>query len=448
MKFEKRSPMPVSAGELFEWHGHPGAFGRLAPPWQTLEVLREDPGLGVGKRVELKLGTPIGKRLWKARHSQCEEGRSFTDVQEKGPFKVWTHRHAFEVTGDASCDLVDAIEYELPWGGLGESFVRRQLEKSFAYRHWVTRRDLDLRNALPDFRKLKVAITGGSGFLGTQLKYLLGAQGHEVFVVTRSKRSQGDIRWNPAKGEVELERLEGLDAVVHLAGENLTSGRWNEARKKRLWSSRVDTTRFLVEALERLDSPPKVLLSGSGIGIYGSDADAEFSENAPRGSGFLAELCEAWEAEAMRAESLDTRVCLLRTGVVIDPRGGALEKMLPAFKLGLGGPLGSGKQWFPWISLEDWIGAVNWLLFSKRAKGAVNLVSPQMVRQKDFARALGKALGRPAILPAPEFALKAALGEMAEEALLASIRAKPNALEASGYPFALPSLEALFSRAL
>ncbi|MBD5778199.1 TIGR01777 family protein [Pelagicoccus sp. NFK12] len=448
MKFEKRSSMPVSAQELFNWHGRPGAFARLCPPWQEMEVVKEDPGLAKGKRIELKMSTPIGKRTWHALHTECDAGLGFTDVQEKGPFKSWKHRHRFEPTGDGQCDLVDEIEFELPLGGLGESVARGELEKGFAYRHWITRRDQVLRQSIPRFETLKVAIVGGSGFLGTQLRALLEAQGHDVFIVTRNKRSESDIRWDPAAGEIELARLEGLDAVVHLAGENLTSGRWTEERKKRLWSSRVDATTFLVEALGRLERPPSVLLSGSGIGIYGSDPEAVFSEDSPRGEGFLAELCEAWEAAAARAESLDTRVCLLRTGVVIDPRGGALPKMLPAFRLGAGGPLGSGEQWFPWIGLEDWIGAVNWLLFAKNASGPVNLVAPQVVRQKDFARALGQALKRPAFLPAPRFALSALLGEMADEALLSSIHAKPGVLESVGYSFVLPDLRALFSKVI
>ncbi len=440
--------MPCSAKELFDWHGSPGAFGRLAPPWQTIEVLREDPGLQAGKTIELKMATPIGKRRWLARHVACEAGRGFTDIQEEGPFQQWTHRHVFETTGDRECELCDLIEYRLPWGGLGESYVGRQLEKSFSYRHWITRRDLELKRSLSGFRPMKIAIVGGSGFLGTQLSSLLMAQGHAVSIVSRRKRSESDIRWDPDAGEIELARLEGLDAVIHLAGENLTSGRWSEERKKRLWSSRVDATQFIVDALHQLEAPPEVLLSGSGIGIYGSDAERVFSEASSRGDGFLAELCEAWEAAALRAESAKTRVCLLRTGVVLDPRGGALAKMLPAFRCGLGGPLGNGKQWFPWISLEDWMGAVNFLLFERRAHGPINLVAPEGLRQKEFARILGKALGRPAFLPAPRFALSALLGEMADEALLSSIRAEPSRLDELGFDFVLPRLGELFDRVL
>lgn len=448
MKFEKRSKLPVAASELFDWHSRPGAFARLSPPWQTVQVLREDPGLGVGKRIELKLGTPVGPRRWDARHVACEEGRGFTDVQERGPFKSWKHEHRFEDLGEVASELIDSIDFELPMGGLGSSYVLSQLERSFSYRHWVTKRDFELKASLKGFRCMRIAITGGSGFLGTQLAGLLGAQGHQVQIVTRRKRSEGDILWDPSRGEIDLSELEGLDALIHLAGENLTSGRWTEGRKQRLWASRVDTTRFLVESLLRLEKPPQVFLSGSGIGVYGSDPELEFDESSPSGAGFLAELCEAWEAEALRANSLDTRVCLLRTGVVLDPRGGALKQMLPAFRFGLGGPLGGGQQWFPWISLEDWIGAVSCLLFAEDAQGPVNLVAPQALRQKDFASRLGRALRRPAFLPAPAFALKALLGEMADEALLSSIRAKPKALEQIGYSFVDPDLDGLLSRVL
>lgn len=448
MRFEKRSEIAVPARELFDWHGRSGAFARLTPPWQSVEILREDPGLGVGKQVELKMSTPIGKRRWLARHISCVDGLEFTDTQDSGPFKAWTHRHVFSPFGSSSSELIDVIRFELPFSSLGEGYVLGQLEKSFSYRHWITKMDLERKAALPNFRSLRIAITGGSGFLGTQLSALLEAQGHDVFIVTRSKRGDRDIRWDPAKGEIEHSRLEGMDAVIHLAGENLTSGRWNESRKKRLWSSRVDATRFLVEALRGLERPPGILLSGSGIGFYGTEAEEDLSEESSSGIGFLAELCAAWEEAAAGAEAFGARVCFLRTGVVIDPRGGALQKMLPAFRLGGGGPLGDGQQWFPWIALEDWIGAVNWLLFADDARGAVNLVAPETMRQRGFAESLGSVLGRPAILPLPKTVLRLALGQMADEALLSSIRAKPEALQRWGYPFTCPELKPALSRIL
>lgn len=452
MKFEKRSEIKASARELFEWHAKPGAFQRLTPPWQSVEVVREDPGLQEGKRIEIKLSTPAGTKHWKARHTSCIDGKEFTDTQDEGPFRSWTHRHSFRDTREYHCEMSDMVEYKLPFGFLGDTFgggfAKEQIEKTFEYRHWLTAADFEFKHQLPNFRKLKIAITGGSGFLGTQLNALLSTQGHEVRNITRSKKKESDIRWDPVKGEIELSELEGLDAVINLAGENLVSGRWNEERKKRLWSSRVDSTAFLIDALLRLEDPPSVFLSGSASGYYGTDPEQEFTEGSKRGEGFLAELCEAWENAALRAGSCGMRVCLLRTGIVLDPRGGALHKMLPAFRLGAGGPLGDGKQWFPWVAQEDWIRAVNWLLFAEKATGPFNLVSPQVVRQRDFATALGKVLHRPSFLPAPKAALSLVLGEMADEALMASARVKPVALQEKGYPFLLSDLETALSRVL
>lgn len=438
-RFEKKSEIHGAAREVFDWHARDGAFERLVPPWQRLKIISQDPGVDEGKRIDLRMGMPAGSVRWLAVHTSCIEGKEFTDTQEKGPFKAWTHRHSFEDTREFYSELSDEIEYELPLGAagtvVGGPFAASQLERTFSYRHWITKEDFELKRSLPHFRSLRIAIAGGSGFLGTQLKALLTTQGHEVRIITRKKRSQSDIRWDPQKGEIEISELEGLDAVINLAGANLTSGRWNEARKQCLWSSRIDATRFLVDAFLRLEEPPEIFLSGSATGYYGSDPDAVFDEDSKRGGGFLAELCAHWESAALRAESAGMRVCLLRTGLVLDPRGGALQKMLPAFRIGAGGPLGSGKQWFPWVSLEDWIRAVNWLLFAERIRGPVNLVSPQSLRQEEFAAALGNVLNRPMFLPVPKFALKLALGEMADEALLASTQAVPSQLAASGYRF-------------
>ncbi len=238
-----------------------------------------------------------------------------------------------------------------------------------------------------------------------------------------------------------MRRIEGLDAVVHLAGESLTSGRWSAQRKKELWGSRVGATKFLVEALAGLAKPPRLLLSGSGIGYYGNAGDAVCDEGSGRGSGFLAELCEAWEAAALKAAPFVERVALLRTGVVLHPAGGALAEMLPAFRWGLGGPIGGGQQWFPWIALDDWVRATTWCLFRRRAEGAINLVAPEAVRQERFAKALGAALRKPACLPVPKFGLRALFGEMADEALLSSTRAAPRRLSTLEYEFRYPELE-------
>lgn len=446
MNFEKTSVVESSAQALFQWHARSGAFQRLSPPWAGIEVEREDAGLDVGKRVEMTISTPLGRRRWSGEHLACRDGKEFVDTQVKGPFASWTHTHRFVHLSDIRSRMEDSIEYELPGGRLGRRFganyVARQLERTFAYRHAIVAGDARFWNLLGNPEKHRVLIVGGSGFLGTHLGALLSTQGHEIAVLTRAKRRRSDIRWDPAKGEVEAKRLEGFDAVVNLAGENLTSGRWTVDRKRRLWASRVDATRFLVDAMLRLERPPRVFLSGSGINIYGSDPEAVFQEDSRSGAGFLPDLCEAWEAAAERAASFADRVVLLRSGVVLDPRGGALQRMLPPFLFGAGGPIGSGEQWFPWIALEDWIKATSWCLFEGRARGPVNMVAPGVLRQREFAAALGRVLHRPARLPVPKTFLRAAFGEMADAALLSSVRARPAALESFGYPFGYPDLEA------
>lgn len=295
---------------------------------------------------------------------------------------------------------------------------------------------------------MRIIISGGSGFLGSSLAATLRERGHTVQSLTRRRRESGDVVWDPEAKRIESDRLEGCDAVIHLAGASLASGRWTAARKREIWSSRVEGTRFLVDALAALARPPRLVLSGSGINFYGNDPERVVTEADEAGRGFLAELCAAWEAEATRAEAFAERVAYLRSAVVLSGEGGAFAKMRPAFKAGLGGPLGDGRQWFPWIALDDWARAAAFLLEDPTLSGPFNLVAPEAIRQGDFARSLGKALGRPARVSAPKFALRLALGEMADEALLCSVRAAPAALEAAGFSFQLPTVDQALARCL
>ena len=296
----------------------------------------------------------------------------------------------------------------------------------------------------------RILISGGSGFLGRRLSASLSALGHELRILTRGPAGEGRLAWDPAAGSIDPQALEGAHAVIHLAGAGLSERRWSEAYKRVIWSSRIDSTRLLVEAMGQLERPPSVFLSASAVGFYGDGGERELTEESPRGSGFLAELCEAWESEANAARGLGLRVVNVRTGVVLSPEGGALKEMLPPFRLGLGGPMGSGKQWLPWIEIEDWVRALCFCLEEKACSGPFNLVAPGVVRQADFARSLGRAIGRPTGLPTPRFVLRAAVGEMADEALLVSSRALPKALEKQGFRFErgelATALPALFPR--
>ncbi len=287
---------------------------------------------------------------------------------------------------------------------------------------------------------MKIAITGAAGMLGSMLTPFLEGQGHTV---VRFSRGGGAniIRWNPARQEIDLAALRDVEAVIHLAGANLAGGRWTRARKRELVSSRVEVTRWFVEVLGRLASRPRLFLGASAVGYYGDTGDSWVDEAAAAGRGFLAELCAAWEAEAARAAGWGARVVALRSGVVLSPAGGALAKLLPVFRAGLGGPIAGGRTWMSWIAPEDFLGAVNHVLAADSLRGPVNLVAPAPVTNAEFTQALSRVLHRPALVPVPAAALRLAIGEMADEALLANSRVRPARLVGSGYVYRWPELE-------
>jgi uncharacterized protein len=295
----------------------------------------------------------------------------------------------------------------------------------------------------------RVVITGGSGLIGRAVAAPLAAEGNDVVVLSRDPaRVRGlpagvrAVQWDGCSAAGWETLLEGRSAVINLAGEAIAAGRWTEERKRRIHASRVDAGRAVVDAVRLAAEEgraPAVVLQASGIGYYGDTGDQEIGEDHPPGGDFLAEVAIAWEASTAEVETLGVRRVVLRTGVVLDREGGALAKMLPPFRLGLGGPLGGGRQWFPWIHRADEVGAILFLLATAAASGPFNLCAPRPVQNRDFARALGRQLRRPSILPAPAPALRLALGELAE-ALLTGQRAHPRRLLAAGYRFRYPDL--------
>ncbi len=289
---------------------------------------------------------------------------------------------------------------------------------------------------------MKVLVTGATGLLGSALVPFLTAGGHEVFRLTRSNAVEGnDITWNPTAGELPRARLEGMDAVIHLAGENIAATRWSPAVKERLRHSRVDTTRFLCETLARLQRPPKTLICASAIGYYGDRGSEILTESAAPGTGFLADMCRDWEGACDPARQQGMRVVNLRIGVVLSPKGGGLAKMLTPFRLGLGGVIGSGRQYWSWISLDDMVGVIGHCLTDPRFSGPVNATAPSPVTNRDFTKTLGTVLGRPTLFPMPAFVARIMLGEMADDLLLGSARVMPNRLSESNYWFLHPTLE-------
>jgi uncharacterized protein (TIGR01777 family) len=296
---------------------------------------------------------------------------------------------------------------------------------------------------------MKILITGASGLIGTELQKDLAAKGHELLLASR--KEPGDerhIQWSIEDGFAEPEKLEGIDAVIHLAGENVSGLRWTEEKKKAIRDSRILGTRNVVDAISKLKTKPKVFVASSAIGFYGERGDEEVTESSAAGDNFLAHVCKDWEAESRRAEDAGIRTVLLRTGIVLSKDGGALGTMLLPFKLGVGGVVGSGKQWMSWISMDDHLAAINYALENEGLRGAVNSVAPNPVTNEDFTKTLGEVLYRPTFLPLPEFAVSMVFGEMGDALLLASTKVLPKRLEDAGFEFKYPQLKAAVENAV
>jgi hypothetical protein len=290
---------------------------------------------------------------------------------------------------------------------------------------------------------MHVAVSGSRGLVGSALVPVLQTGGHRIVRLVRGQASDPhDARWDPASGIQDPARLAGVDAAVHLAGENIAARRWTEAQKDAIRRSRVEGTRRLCEALAGLAPPPRVLVAASATGLYGDRGDELLTEESVPGAGFLAQVCRGWEAAAEPAKRAGIRVVHLRFGMVLSPRGGALGKMLTPFQLGAGGRMGSGRQYVSWVAIDDAIGAVLHALATNDLRGPVNVVAPTPVTNAEFARTLARVMRRPALVPLPAFAARLAFGEMADALLLASARVVPAKLQASGYRFRFADLEA------
>lgn len=297
---------------------------------------------------------------------------------------------------------------------------------------------------------MKILISGASGLIGNALVPYLRSQGHQVTRLLRSPMtpSADAVAWNPENAHFNKADFEGFDAVINLSGENIASGRWTEAKKKKLWESRVNLTKNLCQCLSQLDRPPKVLINASAIGFYGSNGSKTLTEESSNGSGFLADICREWENAAMQAKEKGIRVVCLRFGMVLSTEGGGLSKMLVPFKLGLGGIIGTGKQYISWIAIDDVLSIILFALQNANVEGALNVVTPDPVTNAEFTKLLGKELNRPTIVPFPEFIARLIFGEMADEVLLASTKAIPSRLQTLGYPFQHPTLQGALRKLL
>ncbi len=441
--FTKRSRIDASADEVFAWHARPGAFERLTPPWERVEVLERRGGIEDGARLVMRVGpSPIGVR-WVADHRDTIPGRQFVDVQTSGPFRRWEHTHRFEPVDANASVLEDRVEYALPLAPAGDLVAGRlvgaRLERMFRYRHTVTAQDLTGHRAA-GLAPRHVLVSGASGLVGSALVPFLTTGGHTVTRLVRRAPRAGEVRWDPDGGCLDAAALPAVDAIVHLAGDNIAEGRWTPEKKRRILESRLHGTRLIAETAAALPCPPRVLVCASAIGFYGDRGAEVLDETSAPGSGFLADVCRQWEAAAEPARAAGIRVVHLRFGVVLSSAGGALATMLLPFRLGAGGVLGSGTQWFSWIALDEALDEALRALADERLHGPVNAVAPHPVTNREYTAALGRVLGRPTLLAVPAFAARLAFGETADALLLASTRVVPRALTDAGHAFRFPAL--------
>ena len=407
--YSRQSPIPCPVEPLGMYHFRTGALDRLLPPWSNVEILCREP-LVDGARVELAIHL-LGLRLrYIAEHRECRPPHFFADFNAStnllAKLVSWHHEHRFESVSATSCLLHDEVHFELRFAlRFMQSKILSELEKMFDYRHQLTTDDLALNVACPG-PLLRVGITGSAGLIGRRLSSLLSVLGHEVVPLRRSP-SGDDRGFDPWHAPDAVEKLQKLDAVVHLAGRPIMAARWTKKVKRAIHDSRVDLTMQLAQQLARVPNPPRVFLSGSAIGYYGDCGDRALDETCePERENFLSEVARQWEDATMPASLAGIRTVKLRTGIVLDPRGGALKQMLLPAKLALSGPLGDGRQWLSWITLDDCVGGIYYALMHDTVRGPVNLVSPTPVTNREFAKTLGSVLHRPVVIPVPKLVLR------------------------------------------
>jgi uncharacterized protein (TIGR01777 family) len=447
-RFLLQTHLDHAVEDVFAWHMRPGALDRLIPPWERVTIESREGTPATGGRVAFRVRRGPTEVRFEVVHSDFEQDRSFRDEQTRGPFTRWVHTHRFQPAEGGGCTVEDHVDWELPLGAaghlLGSSTVEAELQRVFTFRHNRLRNDLARLARYGESGPLRVAVTGSTGLIGRTLCDVLKTGGHHVVRLVRSSKARRpeDALWDPIEGTVEEKKLEGLDAVVHLAGEPLLGLRWTEEKKKRIWASRVEGTENLSRALARLRRPPRVLVSGSAVGFYGDRSDQRLGEDASPGKGFLADLCQAWEGATRSAARMAIRVVHLRTGLVLTPAGGALGTMLLPFKIGVGGRIGSGRQYVSWIDHDDLLSLILHVIHTTSIRGPVNATAPFPVPNAAFTSALGRVLERPSLLPVPSLAVQALLGEMGKEMLLKGQRVQPDVAQKSGFEFMYPGIEA------
>ena len=458
--FEASVDLPHPREHVFGYHARPAALDRLLPPRTNAQILQRPDSLAVGSVAILKVGFYGLTKRWEAEHISCEPPAAFVDVQRSGPLASWRHEHLFEQTGETSCRLIDRIAYRVSRvpgiDAVGRAVVASELESMFAYRHRVIREDLRSLGGGPNaVQPKKIAVSGSSGLIGQRLVSLANVAGIDVVCLRRVRDPAmlGELPrtnerhpyasqtpWHVETGQIRPEDWSDVDALIHLAGENIAGGRWTSGFKQQLYRSRVDATQRLIGELVGGGCLPGAIVTASGAGIYPSSGERLLEETDPAAGDFLGTLAAAWEGASAAAATHRTRWCAARLGMVLDPRRGALVPLLWQTRLFAAGRIGGGDAYWSWIERDDAAAALLHLASTPTCNGAYN-VSGQPETNRDFIDTLAEVLRRPAWLAAPAAAVRLAAGELADGALLRSNRLDNTKLTQSGYRLRYPRLD-------
>ena len=444
-EFHYSADFPCTVKELYDYHSRPGALERLLPPWDGSEVIRKEGSIAPGGKVLMHLKFGPFTIPWEARHIAETPGVMFRDIQHKGPFATFSHTHRFSSTAHGS-RLDDSITFALPaqkyLPAIAEKQVQKMLGRIFSHREHVLRADLKLHSKYSR-KPLRILISGASGVLGSALIPLLTTGGHQVWTLVRRKPSPGkhEIFWDPQNSTLNPADIPEIDAVIHLAGEYIGVGRWSEAQQRRVVESRILGTELLAQTVAALPAPPRVFLCASAVGYYGNCHDTIIDEDQPAGDDFVSSVCEVWEKSTWPVRDAGIRTVFMRFGVGLTPRGGALQRLLVSRAIGFIRYFGSGEQYVSWMSVDDMVAAMLHCLVTEEVSGAVNIVAPTPVTNRELMATLARVVHRPLLVPIPAKMLHILHGQMANEIVLSGCRASAQKLIDTGFEFRHPDLE-------
>ena len=451
--FVKKSFIPTKVEILFNYHKQDGALERLVPPWSGLDLVEKTGGINNGDISIFRISLGPLKFRWIAQHFGYIQNEQFQDKMIRGPFKTWVHTHSFLSEGLNNSILEDKIEYQPKFGQIGsrifQNKIQTYLNQLFIYRSRLLTSDLSIEKNVSEKGK-NILISGSHGLIGSALIPLLTSVGeHKItrLVKFRGKHSDSNknnekiVYWDPEnKKKLNHKDFEGFDIIIHLAGENIF-GRWTKEKKQRIFNSRVKDTKFLSELLTNTSNPPSLVVCASAIGYYGNNYGEHLSEDSSPGEGFLSEVCQGWEAATKDISKIGCRVVNLRFGNVLSPRDGILQKLLMSYKRGLGLTIGNNDQYFNWISIEDVIKSIFFIIINKSIQGPVNIVSSKPVTNFDFFNTVKKLYSTKLSFSVNKNVARMIFGQMSEELLASNIYVIPKKLVSNGYTFFNPNLE-------